>query len=295
MQYTSQSLVKPVVKIDSIVKQKIMHWVNASSYECSGIGKLLIENGEIRVIDAILLPQKNTSATTDIDAEDLGKAMFLLKDQPGELRFWWHSHVNMSVFWSGTDMATIRSIGSNGWFVSSVFNKKWESRTCLYMKKPFETFIDEIPLIEYHAIPADVRARWDEEYKANVRNIPEKRDWATPGDWLPSRGGTINPLHMTKRQKKEARKKHKQLLFSPAETHEMISVADPVDLCPLCGCLDTCRCDDQQKESAQYLLAAGYCPWCGDSMDKCDCTQSFRGPAKKGPPASLNGSTGGVY
>jgi hypothetical protein len=45
------------IEIDEFVYQKIMHWVNKSDFEVSGLGKIEVdkERNVIRVIDAILL------------------------------------------------------------------------------------------------------------------------------------------------------------------------------------------------------------------------------------------------
>lgn len=61
-----------------------------------------------------------------MDAASIAKAMYETRDDEGMFNFWWHSHVNMGVFWSGTDMDTIRQIGSQGFVVATVFNKKNE-------------------------------------------------------------------------------------------------------------------------------------------------------------------------
>jgi hypothetical protein len=180
----------PRVVIEQMVKEKIMHWVNASEYEVSGLGKVVVDGDIIRVIDAILLPQKNTRTATDIEPQDVGKAMFLLKDTPGELRFWWHSHVNMSVFWSGTDMDTIRSLAAPGWFVNTVFNKKWETRTAICMGQPFGLLIDNLPLEEWRASPTEEMIKsWDEEYNTNVTNVT--RVYSPPKTGEISSGGKV--------------------------------------------------------------------------------------------------------
>jgi len=66
-------------------------------------------------------------------------------DIEGDLKLWWHSHVNMDVFWSGTDMDTIKQLGNGGWFLNSVFNLKEEIKTCISMTDPMKLFIDDIP------------------------------------------------------------------------------------------------------------------------------------------------------
>jgi hypothetical protein len=196
--------------IPHLVHKKIMHWVNKSGLEVSGLGKVIHEpDGTMSVLDVIMLPQKNTMAHTDIEGEDVGKAMYLLRDTPGELRFWWHSHVDMNVFWSSQDHETIKLCGQGGWCVATVFNKKNETRTAFYSvdgaQLPWgkqSLFYDDIKL-EVSPVSTDVTKVWDEEYDKNV----------TVKKWTPSvgetrgPGGTIltpeNPTTKGKKKKKE--------------------------------------------------------------------------------------------
>lgn len=200
----------PKVVIDNEVFRKIMHWVNKSEYEVSGLGTLVLEpEGIFRVKSAMLLPQKNGSTHTDIEPEDVGKLMFALKDEPGELRFWWHSHVNMPVFWSGTDMDTIRKLGQGGWFLSTVFNKKRELRSAFYAVQGINSpwgaqalFQDELDT-KIEPFTEAIHAVWDEEYETNVINIQRVTSYGKIGDygdywdkedgWQFNRGGPYIP------------------------------------------------------------------------------------------------------
>jgi hypothetical protein len=177
---------KPNVIIDQEVYRKIMHWVNKSHMEVSGLGMVRVEkDGILRVVSAMLLPQKNGSTHTDIEAEDVNKALFSLRESEGDLRFWWHSHVNMAVFWSGTDMDTIKKIGAGGWFLSTVFNKRNELRSAFYavdgLKTPWGVsphFIDELETtIQAETNP--LAALWDKEYEDNVTSsyTPHTSHW----------------------------------------------------------------------------------------------------------------------
>ena len=141
------------VIIDEDVYEKIMHWCNkASPKEVSGLGNVIYDKElkALRVTDAWLLEQENTSSTTDIDENSIGKLEYkhhLMKKKgeiEGELKFWWHSHVNMGVFWSGTDMDTIEQLGSGGWFLSTVFNLKEEMKSAVYQTDPMEFFADDL-------------------------------------------------------------------------------------------------------------------------------------------------------
>lgn len=167
---------KPTILIEDEVYRKVMHWVNKSDYEVSGLGMVKIEdNGVLRVVSAMLLPQENGSAHTDIEPEEVNKALFELRNSEGELRWWWHSHVKMGVFWSGTDHDTIKKLGEGGWFACTVFNQKKEVKSCYYSKDGQRTPWGTEPLMlddltTKVTIPNDPReAEWDAEYEKNVK------------------------------------------------------------------------------------------------------------------------------
>lgn len=157
------------VQIDDKVFRKVMHWVNKSDFEVSGLGKVEYdkENKVLHVVDAILLPQKNTSVSTEIDAEAIGKVMYQLRASP---RWWWHSHVNMGVFWSGTDLDTIKQLGNGGWFLSTVFNKRQEMKSAFCQSAPITMFVDDIETEVVEEIDDELIKQWNEEYEKNVEN-----------------------------------------------------------------------------------------------------------------------------
>lgn len=157
---------------DALTLHKIRHWVKkAGTNEISGFGKVVLKDGVFKVVDAILLPQRNGAGHTEIEAKDVGKAEFLLKDTPGELRLWWHSHVKMSCFWSKTDTDTIAELGKHGWIIATVFNQKDEHRTCFYQgangPAP-ELFVDELPIRSQFHAPENLLNPWDKEFADNV-------------------------------------------------------------------------------------------------------------------------------
>jgi len=167
----------PRIVMDELVYQKIMYWVNKSSYEVSGLGNVVVEEGNVlRIVDVMLCEQKNTAVTTELDGAAVGKAAFELHQSqaPGEMRFWWHSHVNMAVFWSGQDLETINALAEGGWFISTVFNKKREMRTAISMSQPFRMLYDEVTLEVERMLPADLVSSWDKEYVTKVENFAPK-------------------------------------------------------------------------------------------------------------------------
>lgn len=165
------------IVIDNMVYQKVMYWVHKSSDEVSGLGNVIYEpeTNTIRVIDAIMLPQTNTGGSTDIDADAVAKAMFLMHKNkvPGQLKWWWHSHVNMGVFWSGTDVATIKQLGGGGWFSATVFNKRAEMLSAFCQKDPVRLMAPKIETFIAHPANTELIAKWDEEYTKNVKEKPK--------------------------------------------------------------------------------------------------------------------------
>lgn len=164
--------IEVVINLDCY--QKIMHWVNMSNFEVSGFGKVQNKDGKLIVTSVTLLKQENSTGSTDIEGEAIAKAMYELRDEPGDFNFWWHSHVNMSVFWSETDTDAIASIGKNGWVLASVFNKKNEILSLYYQNNNNNLpaiVIDEIPTtIDYSIKNKELEKELTTEYKDKVTN-----------------------------------------------------------------------------------------------------------------------------
>lgn len=165
---------KPSVMISSLAMTKINYWVQASNVEISGLGKCTYnkQQNSFYVTDVFLLEQENGPTTTDIDATAAAKLLYETKDMEGHLNFWWHSHVNMGVFWSGTDTSTIKEFGDQGFCLATVFNKKREMRSAVYYKgSDFSppVFLDELPTQEYFQIDEEIIKKCKEEMDAKCK------------------------------------------------------------------------------------------------------------------------------
>lgn len=159
------------VHLPTEIHDKIMYWVRNSEIEVSGLGKVVLdkETQTFKVVSAMLLPQRGTGTTTQIEAKDVAKAMFETKDDEGVLAFWWHSHVRMQAFWSGTDVATIEDTAQGGLCVATVFNHQGDSKTSVAFKckGPFGT--DTI--VRYDDITLEVPQREKTERELEWQRI----------------------------------------------------------------------------------------------------------------------------
>lgn len=191
---------EPRIVFDQIAYHKIMHWVTKCPDEISGLGKVIRqEDGSFLVNEVMLLDQQNTGGSTEIDAQSVAKAMFVLKDTPGSLNFWWHSHVNFDVFWSRTDTDTIQELSQHGWFLASVFNKRFEQKNAFACnvaltddpKDRLKIFLDDIRHTTRTFLPKETFAEWDTDYDKHVKkktyySPPSNRFLPTVHAWDPS-------------------------------------------------------------------------------------------------------------
>lgn len=206
------------IKIDDMVYQEVMHYVNKSDFEVSGLGKVVVEKEDgctiLRVTKVIILPQENTPVHTEIDPVAIGRAEYQLRNEPGDLRWWWHSHVKMDAFWSSEDMETIAQLSSNGWFCATVFNQDEETRSAYAQAGPVRLFMDELLTYTHRELPDGLVKSWDEAYTKNVKNVQSARHWSKylagadkfaaegldaddSGDWIPPRDRRKNDIDIT--------------------------------------------------------------------------------------------------
>jgi hypothetical protein len=131
-------------------------YVNICDVEISFMGRVLEKTDDDNkmyyyIDDIFLLKQTCGPAETTIDATALGELIHSLPPEDFDrIRFWGHSHVNMEVYWSGTDYAAMKQLRGGGTNIYTVFNKKNQHRTCLdYVQGPHDYRIDDIRDVSY--------------------------------------------------------------------------------------------------------------------------------------------------
>lgn len=147
------------------VEQKIHDYVMSVPTEIAGMGKVSVEGDTITVEDVMIYEQDVTGATADLSPQALAKwqtDLVRTGGSPRDWKLWWHSHANMSAFFSGRDTATIDAQSEGDWMVSLVVNKKREREARLDTYRPFRMFIEDIDIqigatsTEPYTVPADI-------------------------------------------------------------------------------------------------------------------------------------------
>lgn len=126
-----------------------MAYAKGCDLEISGFGHYTFDGKRI-VIEEIfpLMPQTCTGTETEM----LRETMTRLAESKYSSRtnFWWHSHVNMQVFWSSVDKDCIQGLGGRETvlknMLSLVVNKRYEYKMRFDYYKPYGMFVDNIPL-----------------------------------------------------------------------------------------------------------------------------------------------------
>ena len=161
--------------IEPLAIKKIQYWADAADGEVSGLGIIEKRDDIVVVTEAFILDQECTGADTELDPEAISKLMIDIinadKD-PACLKFWWHSHVNMSVFWSGTDNECAETL-SNEYAFSLVVNKQRDRKVRFDLYQPFRMTADNLKLVEL--VEEDEILK--EECKKDVKDKVKSKNW----------------------------------------------------------------------------------------------------------------------
>lgn len=143
----------PKIWVSKVASDKMSIWTDLAVGEVSAFG--VTEDkydsrdrlSEIRVRDVFLAEQTCTASSTIIEPEMTADCMRQAEAagyDPGKLVFWFHSHVNMAVFWSKTDTDNMDLLSRDANILSIVKNKRNEYRCRYDMAYPLRLVYDEL-------------------------------------------------------------------------------------------------------------------------------------------------------
>lgn len=173
---------------------KIFFFTERSPVEISFMGRVKVNKDGFILKSIYLVEQYNHAAETEMNANDLAKLMYKTKDDEGDLNCWIHSHGHMGVHWSGQDTKQIKQMGSNGYIIAMVVNKKEETKCSYYQGadgfKP-AVYIDSVEVKRVYNTAEDIKKQWEKEFTEKCKPpkspvIAETNIWGSwhNGEWV---------------------------------------------------------------------------------------------------------------
>lgn len=145
---------EPIVMIRPEALDKLDFFIEASDVEISGFGAVTqLNEEEFLIEDIYTFEQESSGGGTEIDGESLAAGIIELINEgvnPENMRLWWHSHVNMSAYFSITDTDTMeKTLTDAPWMISIVGNKSKDYRVRFDLHRPLRMWADNQTLYIY--------------------------------------------------------------------------------------------------------------------------------------------------
>ena len=165
--------------------QDIKDYIRMCDYEIGGFGYVTMDkDGNFLVDDVFLVKQTVTGTSVDFMDEGLDYAIqkAATDDRLNDLKFCWHSHVDMGAFWSATDDDMIEGMnnGMTPYIVSLVQNKshQHEQRVDFFPSQELGQFTDQVTYeLDLYYIPAKPMEHTTQHYNDLVtRRKPQALD-----------------------------------------------------------------------------------------------------------------------
>ena len=156
--------------------QKLIAYVDVCDTEITGFFDVEYKKEEnlfliTKVYD--LFDQEAGGADVQMDEEAVSAFNLALIKQGAEQlpRGWWHSHVKMDAFLSGTDEATLEYLENDSFIIALVANKKHIMKAKIRVFNPYKFEIENVP-VEIRLADNDMesKARKEVEKKVKMRS-----------------------------------------------------------------------------------------------------------------------------
>lgn len=163
--------------IDPIVMKRIKYYTQAADGEVSGLGTIIKDDKGRHIVNKVfLLEQESSAADTELNPQSISKLMTDMmgkNEDPASLKFWWHSHAAMGVFWSGTDDTCAETLSKEFAF-SLVVNKAGDTRCRLDLYSPFRITFDGVKITEMPQEDVNLKQECEKEVKEKVKSPGER-------------------------------------------------------------------------------------------------------------------------
>lgn len=189
------------LEITELAYKKIMAYCRDARGEISGFAKTRIIEGRqrlfrhngalypvkeeprVELIDALIFKQVCTDAHTSISAESLARFYVELArrgEKPEEWNCWWHSHVEMSAFFSSVDTATISKLSAGSKLFSLCVNKFGDMTARLDQDSDLITWLKPVVIVDDES---EISKQCRDEIKEKVKyqKLNYKKYWGKNG------------------------------------------------------------------------------------------------------------------
>lgn len=181
---TMESGSPPKVVLSFKAASKIRAWTLAAPGEISGFGSLTEKvegfNTILYVDDVWLMEQNCGQGHSTISTAGIFKFMDRQVAPDQNVRFWWHSHADFGLFWSGIDQATQYQLSETAHWLCLVTNKATcregiaglaDSLAAYFAAKPLRVGWNKLP-IEVESIESLLLDEAAEELRGMITNLP---------------------------------------------------------------------------------------------------------------------------
>ena len=159
------------------VMRRIGYYTQAADGEVSGLGTIKKDDkGRHVVSNVYLLEQEASAADTELKPEAISTLMtdmMKANQDPATLKFWWHSHATMQVFWSGTDDACAETL-SREFAFSLVVNKAGDKKCRLDLYNPFRITFDGVKVEILPEEDIRLKEACEAEVREKVKSASER-------------------------------------------------------------------------------------------------------------------------
>ena len=141
----------PRIILTRLAYNKMKTYVKHSSNEIGWLGSVKREDNIFTITDVYLLEQEVNGSTCELSPDAIAN-LYIERDEqglPNDIKFWGHSHVNMSVCPSSQDDTQFMEFyENNDFFIRLIMNKRDEFNVALLDKSTELLYTGIVPEIE---------------------------------------------------------------------------------------------------------------------------------------------------
>ena len=166
------------VVLSQTAYSQVVGYLTSTNCEVSCFGTLDIkDDGTILYVEELFLPEQvGQSAETNVCVQSLAKLVTELtqnnrSDKIDKLKVWFHSHPNMTAYFSTIDTREAIPAMLRSHLLSIVINEKLDMKARLDIAKPIRLGIEDIPILLENTVNFDLADKCRDELGSKVKKV----------------------------------------------------------------------------------------------------------------------------